>query len=116
MQNIEIEKSKPLVLNEIIEYVFNSVIIKNIFRRNTGNINVIAMNTGKILTEKPLAFDMFVQIIDGEAEVIINGQSNLFKTEEVILIPAHSAHIFKANLRFKMITTVIKSGNEAIAL
>ena len=116
MPNTEIEKSKTHILIEIIEYVPNSVVSKTIIRKTTGNVSVIAIDTGETLAEKISPFDTFIQIIDGDAEVVIDEHSNLLKIGEAIIIPAHTSHFVKANKRFKMISTIIKSGYEENAI
>ncbi len=112
----ELEKSKIHILIEIIEYVPNSVVSKTIIRKTTGNISVVAIDTGEALAEKISPFDTFVQIIEGTAEVIIDYQPNILQTGQGIIIPAHTSNIVKANGRFKMISTVIKSGYEGNTL
>ena len=112
MQNTEIEKSISHILIEIIEYIPNSVVSKTIIRKTTGNISVVAIDTGEALAEKISPFDTFLQIIDGNAEVIIDNRSNILHAVEGIIVPAHTANLIKANERFKMISTVIKSGYE----
>ena len=112
----EIEKSKIHILIEIIEYVPNSVVSKTIIRKTTGNISVVAIDTGEALAEKISPFDTFIQIIEGTAEVVIDDQPNMLQTGQGIIIPAHTSNIVKANGRFKMISTVIKSGYEGSML
>jgi quercetin dioxygenase-like cupin family protein len=108
----EIEKSTSHILIEIIEYVPNSVVTKTIIRKTTGNISVVAIDTGETLAEKISPFDTYLQIIEGKAEVVIDEKSNMLQTGQAIIIPAHTSNIVKANERFKMISTVIKSGYE----
>jgi quercetin dioxygenase-like cupin family protein len=108
----EIEKSVALIIVEIIEYVPNSIVSKTIIKKSTGNISVMSFDTGEGLTEKTSPFDTFAQIIDGMAEIVIDGKSNMLQTGEGIVIPAHRPNIIKANERFKMILTIIKSGYE----
>jgi quercetin dioxygenase-like cupin family protein len=112
MDNQEVEKSKVFITVEIIEYVPNSVVIKTILKKSTGNITVMSVDSGEGLTEKTSPFDTFAQVIDGQAEIVINGASHLLKTGQSIVIPAHAPNYIKANERFKMILTVIKSGYE----
>lgn len=112
----ELEKSKTHILIEIIEYVPNAVVFKTIIRKTTGNVSVVAIDTGEALAEKTSPFDTFIQIIEGAAEVEIDENSNLLNTGEGIIIPAHTSHNVKANERFKMISTIIKSGYEAVPL
>ncbi|WP_075603141.1 cupin domain-containing protein [Saccharicrinis aurantiacus] len=114
MQTPEIEKAKSHILIEIIEYISNSVVSKTIIRKTTGNVNVVAIDTGEALAEKTSPFDTFIQIIEGTAEIIIDKKSNMLNTGEGIIIPAHTSNNIIAKGRFKMISTVIKSGYESI--
>jgi quercetin dioxygenase-like cupin family protein len=108
----EVEKSKVYITVEIIEYVSNAVVIKTILKKSTGNVSVMSFDSGEGLTERTTPFDTFVQIIEGNAEIIIDGKSHLLTTGQSIVIPAHAANFTKPNGRFKMIVTVIKSGYE----
>ncbi len=112
MNNYEVEKSKAFITVEIIEYVPNSVVIKTILKKSTGNISVMSVDSGEGLTEKISPFDTFAQVIDGQAEVVINNVSHILKVGESIVIPAHAPNLVHPNGRFKMIMTIIKSGYE----
>jgi hypothetical protein len=87
----ELETGKAHIIVEIIEYVPNSVVIKTIIKKSSGNISIMSFDSGEGLTEKTSPFDTFAQII---------------------IIPAHLSNYIKPNGRFKMIQTVIKSGYE----
>ena len=108
----ELEKSKAHIIVEIIEYMTNSVVIKTIIKKSTGNISVMSFDSGEGLTEKTSPFDTFVQILEGKAEIVIDKVSNLLQSGQGIIIPAHSPNFIKPNGRFKMISTIIKSGYE----
>lgn len=112
MENPELEKSIAHITVEIIEYVPNSVVIKTILKKSSGNICVMSFDVGEGLTEKISPFDTYAQIIEGKAEIIIAGNSNFLETGRSIIIPAHASHHIKPDGRFKMILTVIKSGYE----
>jgi quercetin dioxygenase-like cupin family protein len=110
MNNNEFEKAKAHNIVDIIEYVPNSIVRKSIIKKTTGSVIVVSFDSGEALAEKIIPFDTFVQIIDGKAEIIIDGTSNQLNTGQSIIIPAHTSNTVKANERFKMISTVIKSG------
>lgn len=112
MENVETEKAKAFIIVEIIEYIPNAVVIKTIIKKTTGNVTAVSFDSGENLTEKISPFDTFIQIIEGQAEIVINDHSQTLKTGQSIIIPAHSRNTIKANERFKMISTVIKSGYE----
>lgn len=112
MSNQDQEKAKVFIIVEIIEYVPNSVVIKTIIKKTTGNVSAVSFDSGEAMTEKISPFDTFIQVIEGRAEVVIDDVSNLLETGSSIIIPAHTRNTIKANERFKMISTVIKSGYE----
>jgi quercetin dioxygenase-like cupin family protein len=110
MEETEVEKSKVFIIIEIIEYVPNSVLIKTIIKKTTGNVTAVSVDTGEGLSEKRSPFDTFIQVIDGVAEILIDDNSHMLQVGESIIIPAHARNSIKANERFKMISTIIKSG------
>jgi quercetin dioxygenase-like cupin family protein len=116
MENTELGKSQIFKIVDILEYIPHSVVTKSIIKKITGNISIICFDIGEVLTGKTSPFDSFIQIIDGEAEIIIDDISYLLETGQYIIIPAHSSNSIKANIRFKMLSTVIKSGYEEVRL
>jgi quercetin dioxygenase-like cupin family protein len=109
MSSIEAEKSKVLIVVEIIEYVANSVVIKTIIKKTTGNVSAVSFDTGEHLTERIIPYDNFIQVIEGVAEIEIDGVNHSLKVGESIIIPAHTRNSISAIERFKMISTIIKS-------
>lgn len=115
METTEMEKAKVLITVEILEYISNSVLIKTIIKKTTGNVSAVSFDSGEALMEKTSPFDVFIQVIEGRAEIVIDDQSNTLETGQSIIIPAHSRNTIKANERFKMISTTIKSGYEELS-
>ncbi|MEQ1798202.1 MAG: cupin domain-containing protein [Lacibacter sp.] len=111
-ENAELEKSAAHIIVEIIEYMANAVVIKTIIKKSTGNVSVMSFDSGEGLTEKTSPFDTFAQIIEGKAEIVIDHVSHLLHSGQGIIIPAHVSNYIKPNGRFKMISTIIKSGYE----
>jgi quercetin dioxygenase-like cupin family protein len=110
--DIELDKAKPMITVEIIEYVENAIVIKTILKKSSGNISVMSVDTGEGLTERTSPFDTFAQVIDGKVELVISGILHLLHTGGSIIIPAHAANHVKPDGRFKMVLTVLKSGYE----
>ncbi len=112
MDSGELEKEKVQIIVEIIEYLPNAVVSKTIVKKITGNITASSFDEGEELGEKTSPFDNFIQIIDGSAEIKISSRIHKLTIGQGIIIPAHTSHIFNAKEKFKMISTVIKSGYE----
>ncbi|MFO7670403.1 MAG: hypothetical protein R6W31_12145 [Bacteroidales bacterium] len=116
MKPLEIEKSKAHILVELIQYVPHSIVTRTIIRKLTGNILAIAIDSGESMSEKISPFDTYIQIIEGEAEVVIDNISNSLVTGQGIMIPAHVANIIRADNPAKMLRTIFKSGYEGIII
>lgn len=116
MENTELKTSLAYQLVDVVDYVPRSIVIKSILRKKTGTVNVSSFDAGEVLAAKISPFDNMVHVIDGVAEVIIDEKSTQLETGQVIIIPAHSTNKMKANERFKMLSTVIKSGYEDVTL
>ena len=114
MKNTEIIKSKILNVSELIEYTTNSIVIKSIIEKITGNVKAISFDSGEFFKAKISPFDTFLHIIEGNAEIVINNKSNLLMAGQCIIIPAHSSNTIKAHQRCKVISTTIKSGYEEV--
>jgi quercetin dioxygenase-like cupin family protein len=116
MENTELKDSLAHQLVDVVDYVPGSVVIKSIMEKKTGTVNISSFDTGEVLAAKISPFDHLIQVIDGVAEVIIDEQSTQVATGQVMIIPAHSTNKVKANERFKMLSTIIKSGYEDVSI
>jgi quercetin dioxygenase-like cupin family protein len=112
MEKRKVEQARVLNNTEISEYVTGSISTRIVIKKDSGNISAVSFDTGSSLPEIKIAFDTFIQIIEGTAEIIIDGTSNHLKKGQSIIVPAHSSNLVRANERFKMISTIIKSGYE----
>ena len=115
MKNSEIEKSNPFIVADTVDYLPETVVIRTIYKKITGNINVAAFDAGESMKEKISPFDTFIQIIEGQAVILIDGKSHEVVSGESFIIPAHARSTIKANTRFKMLSIVIKSGYEEVS-
>ncbi len=111
---VELKPLKSYFLTQMIDYAPKTTITRYIISKETGNVTISAHDMGEFLKSKVLAFDKLIQIIDGTAEVIIDDKITHLKAGQILLIPAHSPNAIRATQRFKMISTVIKSGYEEV--
>ena len=85
------------------------MVTKTILKKSTGHVTMMSFDSGEELAENTSEFDTFGQIIEGGAEIIITGKSNLLLAGDGIVIPAYNTYSVKAIGSFKIIFTVIKS-------
>lgn len=102
-------KSNVLKMEDLIDYQEGAVVSREIIRKETGTVTIFAFDKGEGLSEHTAPFDAMVQIIDGEAEIIISGNKNYLKKGDMIIMPANEPHALNAIERYKMILTMIRS-------
>jgi quercetin dioxygenase-like cupin family protein len=107
MENI---KGKPLNLKNEITYADGAVISKTLLKKETGNITLFSFDQGQGLSEHTSPFDAVVQVVEGEGAFIIDGEMQLVKEGEMIIMPANIPHdVQAAEQPFKMLLTMIRS-------
>ena len=103
-------KSKALDIQNLVKYENNSVVSREVIKKELGTVTFFAFDQGQGLSEHSAPFDAMVQVIDGEAEITISGVKNTVKKGEIIIMPANEPHALQAeNSPYKMILTMIKS-------
>jgi quercetin dioxygenase-like cupin family protein len=106
MENIT---STVFNLIDMAEYQTGAVVSRTIIKKPTGTVTVFAFDKDQALSEHTAPFDAMVQVLDGEAEIIIGQKSFMLKTGELIIMPANEPHAVKASQRFKMMLVMMKS-------
>jgi quercetin dioxygenase-like cupin family protein len=96
-------------LKDMVVYQHGSVVSKEIIKKPTGTVTIFAFDKDQGLSEHTAPFDALVQIVDGEAEIIISGESQHVKEGEIIIMPAGKPHALKALAQFKMLLVMVKS-------
>ncbi len=92
----------------IVDYQSEAVVSKTLIKKGKGTVTVFAFDKGQGLSEHKTPFDALVQIIDGKADIILDGKSNITGTGEMIIMPANVPHALKAIEMFKMMLVMIK--------
>jgi quercetin dioxygenase-like cupin family protein len=96
-------------LNNLVVYQEGSVVSRTLVDKKAGTITLFAFAKGQGLSEHTAPFDAFVYIIDGEAEIIIDGNVNKVGTGEMLIMPANKTHALKAIQPFKMMLVMIRA-------
>ena len=111
MANNEFDKGVKFSFNDSINYNDSAIVSKHLLKKSTGNISLFAFDKGEELSEHTAPFDAMVHIVDGKADVIIDGVSNILEANESIIMPANIPHALKAVEKFKMVLTMIREKN-----
>ena len=94
---------------EFVSYQDGAVVSREIVKKPTGTVTLFAFDEGQGLSEHTAPFDALVQVLEGEAEILVSGQSHRLQGGEMMLLPAGQPHALKAIQPFKMMLTMIRS-------
>lgn len=96
-------------LENLIAYQQDSVVSKTIIGKKTGTVTLFAFDKGQGLSEHTAPFEAIVYLVDGEAEITVDGKPHIVKKGEMIILPASIPHALSSITPFKMLLTMIKS-------
>jgi len=100
---------KVLRLTTLAEYQAASVVSRTLINKKIGTVTFFAFAAGQGLSEHTAPYDAMVQVLEGEAEIIISGQPLRVQEGEMVIMPAHEPHALQAVTPFKMLLTMIRA-------
>ena len=105
--------AEPVMLAELVSYQEGSVVSRTLAKRNGGTVTLFAFDKGQSLSEHTAPFDALVQVVEGEAELVIGGKPILAASGQTVLMPANVPHAVNAPDRFKMLLVMVREVGEA---
>jgi len=113
-KKLGLKQDNPLIGNVanmvgLVEYQEGSVVSKTLLNKKTGTVTLFAFDKGQGLSEHTAPFEAMVYILDGEAEITLEGKPNSVKAGEMLIMPADVPHALDAVERFKMALIMIRS-------
>lgn len=112
MAMTKVEKTFPAAkaqgLADLVKYAKGSIVSRALVQKKVGSLTLFAFDAGQELSEHTAPYDAFVQVLDGEAELVIGGKPVAATAGQIVLMPADVPHAVKANVRFKMLLSMIR--------
>lgn len=100
---------KALTMSELVAYSEGSVVSKTLIDKKVGTLTLFSFDAGQGLSEHTAPYDAFVQVVDGEAEVTVEGNAQIVSAGQMIIMPANKPHALKAVKPFKMLLVMIRA-------
>jgi quercetin dioxygenase-like cupin family protein len=100
---------QPLTMTELVAYQEGTVVSRTLIDKKIGTVTVFSFDAGQGLSEHIVPYDAFVQILDGEVEVTIDGAVQHLSAGQMIIMPAGRPHAMKGVKRFKMLLVMIRA-------
>ena len=107
--------SAPLVpaqaktLSELVNYADGAIVSRTLVQSDAGTLTLFAFDAGQGLSRHAAPFDALVQVLDGQAELIVGEQPVLATAGQIVLMPANVPHEIRPAGRFKMLLTMFKA-------
>ncbi len=95
-------------LKKAVNVAEGGIVSKQFIKNKGGNITFFAFDQGQGMSEHTAPFDAVVQIIEGKAEVSIEGEKHNVAEGEMIIMPANVPHALHAPEAFKMCLIMLK--------
>lgn len=105
-EKLEVQAHRSI---DLVDYQDGSIVSREIISKKTGTVTMFSFDKGQGLSEHTAPFDALVNILDGEAEIVISGRTFHLKGGEMIIMPANQPHALKATKKFKMLLVMIRS-------
>ena len=91
-QSVKELMARTAISVNLVDYQKGAVVSRTIINRKTGTVTLFAFDKEQGLSEHTAPFDALVQIIDGEAEIVISGKPLRLKEGEITIMPANEPH------------------------
>lgn len=100
--------AEPVDLGALVAYQPGGVVSRTLVKKTGGTVTVFAFDEGQALSEHTAPFDAIVQVLDGEALLVIGGKKVPARAGQTVLMPADVPHAVNATTRFKMLLTMVR--------
>jgi len=108
MEKSIFEPANVFRFNEKVEYSAEGIVSKKVIDRSVGNVTLFAFDQGQRLSEHSAPYDAMAQVIEGDAEIVIDKVPYQLTAGETIIMPANITHAVNAVGKFKMVLTMIR--------
>ena len=104
-------KARAIDLQNFVEYSSGAVVSKTLVDKKAGTLTLFAFDAGQGLSEHTAPFDAVIEVLEGEAELMIGGKLVRARAGEMVIMPAKIPHSVRANVRFKMLLIMIREAD-----
>ncbi len=95
-------------LAALVNWQDDSIVSRTLVKANGGTVTLFAFDEGQALSEHTAPFDAIVQVLAGNAELVIGGRPVTAAAGQTVLMPAGIPHAVNAVARFKMLLTMVR--------
>ena len=101
--------AQPFALKEQVQYEDGKVISLTLAQKPGVGMTLFAFDAGEAISTHAAPGDAMATILEGTAEITVDGTPHTLNGGEAIVMPAGIPHAVKAVTRFKMYLVVVKA-------
>ncbi len=94
---------------DAVTYQAGAIVSRKLATAPGGNVTVFAFDAGEELSEHTTPHTALLHVLEGEAEIRIDGRPHRIVAGGAIVLPPGHPHAVKATGRFKMLLTMLKA-------
>lgn len=87
----------------------DAIVSRQVIHQHSGNLTFFAFDKGQQLSEHTAPFDALIHILEGKAQITIDGEGFTLQAGEIILMPANHPHAVRALEPSKLLLIMFKS-------
>ena len=100
--------SKAIPMAGMVDVQPGAVVSRTVISKTAGTVTVFAFDQGQGLSTHSAPYDALVWILEGEAEITVDGKILQAQTGDMVIMPANLPHALNAIRPFKMALVMIK--------
>ncbi len=108
-KNTGLEPTHVCDLADLVVNNNDSIVSRTLMKSPSGSLTLFAFDAGQHLSEHTCPFDATAHVIDGAAEIVIDGSPHEVFAGQIVLMPANVPHAVNARQAFKMLLTMFKA-------
>ncbi len=103
------DESAVLRIADAVAYQPGAIVSRKLATAPGGNVSVFAFDAGEELSEHTTPHTALLSVLDGRAQITIDGTPHEVAAGEAIVLPPGHPHAVQAVERFKMVLTMVKA-------
>ena len=101
--------AEPTAMDALVAYQTGAVVSRTLLAKPAGTVTAFAFDEGQGLSEHTTPYDALAHVVDGEAEITIDGTPHRVSAGNIILMPGGHSHALKAVKPFRMVLIMLKA-------
>ena len=108
MPNNTIPPAQELILASLIKQTEQGIASRVLAKTSGGNLTLFAFDKGQGLSEHSAPFDAIVMVIEGQLNLIIDGETVKAEPGTIVKMPANIPHAVEAPIPAKMLLIMLR--------